>query len=204
VFDVYVYSDWRRIEESKGVRHVNDDQLLAEPAREAARGERLPDRAPDRMWGGPGSGAACGICGVCIEADETELEIEFKRHPEGALFDRYQVHVRCFGAWERERRSCRTASAASAGAADPSIGHFAIGHLAASSAQPVASSAHTAASAGRPAPVARILAAGASQEPNPADPVSDAGTNGGFLSNSIGVGKIFGRERETNQKRGPD
>jgi hypothetical protein len=82
---------------------------------------KLPNRTPDHTWGGPGSGAECGICGLRIDQDETELEIEFRREDEGRFSDQYQVHVRCFGVWERERRSYTSQAAVAAGPAIPSI-----------------------------------------------------------------------------------
>jgi hypothetical protein len=85
---------------------MKDDRAIAKIAREAVRSGKLPSRAPDHTWGGPGSGALCGICGVSIGEEETELEIEFSRDAEGRLLDKHQLHVACFAAWERERREC--------------------------------------------------------------------------------------------------
>ncbi len=61
---------------------------------------RIPERRPDRMWGGRGLGIECVLCGEPVCADETELELEFER---GDDKQSYHVHVSCFRAWEVER-----------------------------------------------------------------------------------------------------
>jgi hypothetical protein len=66
---------------------------------EASR-PNLPDRRPDRMWGGPGVGADCAICGAPVMRNELELEIEFARDGDDSSTDKYHVHIRCFGARE--------------------------------------------------------------------------------------------------------
>ena len=68
-----------------------------------APGSALPERRPDGIWGGPGAGASCTICGAGVSRDEVELEIEFARG-DGPGVDRYYVHVSCFAAWEAELR----------------------------------------------------------------------------------------------------
>lgn len=69
----------------------------------------LPARRPDSIWGGPGGGACCTICGAQLSDDEMELEIEFARE-DGFGADRYHVHVSCFAAWEAELRKAEAAS----------------------------------------------------------------------------------------------
>jgi hypothetical protein len=80
-----------------------DESKLREKAREAIQARRLPNRAPERMWGGPGVGASCVICDKPVTRDEVEFELEFA--PDGGDPDprNYHVHVRCFAAWEFER-----------------------------------------------------------------------------------------------------
>jgi hypothetical protein len=51
--------------------------VLREKARVVIRTGTLPDRAPDRTWGGPGVGAPCSICDLPVEADQMEFEIQF-------------------------------------------------------------------------------------------------------------------------------
>ena len=41
---------------------------------------------------------------VPVEKDEMEFEIEFARNGDNPGRDKYHVHVRCFAAWEFERR----------------------------------------------------------------------------------------------------
>lgn len=64
---------------------------------------KLPDRAPERIWGGPGSGGACALCGEPVTAEQTELELEFSQHNGNAGQD-HRLHARCFALWEHERR----------------------------------------------------------------------------------------------------
>ncbi len=82
-----------------------DEALLREQAREAIRSGRLPARAPDRTWGGPGEGLACAVCQRPVTKDEMEFEIEFAHNGRSPSIDKYHVHIRCFAGWEFERRS---------------------------------------------------------------------------------------------------
>jgi hypothetical protein len=69
-----------------------DEIRLRQQAREAIQNGKLPTRAPDRTWGGPGVGVECSVCGRAVTKAELEFEIEFARNG-----------VRCFAAWEFER-----------------------------------------------------------------------------------------------------
>lgn len=101
------------------------DEKLREKVREAVRTGKLPNRRPDRTWGGPGVGAPCAICGASVEDHEVELEVEFTRRGDRTGRDRYHVHVRCMAAWEFELDGARAAiPAAMAGgkpAPDPDL-----------------------------------------------------------------------------------
>jgi hypothetical protein len=92
---------------------MNEDSVLRERAREMLQAAVLPPRPPDNIWGGPSAGAACSICGVPLGRDELELEIEFARGGIDDGSDRYHVHIRCFAAWECERRALELAAEAS-------------------------------------------------------------------------------------------
>ena len=81
-----------------------DEPRLREQAREAVKNGKLPARAPDRTWGGPGVGASCSVCGVPVTRDELELEIEFAHDGANPRLDKFHLHVRCFAAWEFERK----------------------------------------------------------------------------------------------------
>ena len=81
---------------------MSDEPDLHERARDAIRAGRLPNRRPERMWGGPSVGADCAICGLAVMPAELEFEIEFVRNGGDPGVDRYNVHIRCFTAWESE------------------------------------------------------------------------------------------------------
>lgn len=84
-----------------------DESTLRAKARAAVQSGKLPGRAPDRTWGGPGIGATCAVCDLPVRKDEMEFEIQFA-HDGNNLdsgLDKYHVHIRCFAAWEFERRS---------------------------------------------------------------------------------------------------
>jgi hypothetical protein len=86
-----------------------DDCDLRRLAREAVLEGRLPERVPDRMWGGPGDGRPCAICGAVLTRGDIGLEVEFGSAEAELAPSSYNVHVRCFAAWEAEwRRSTPT------------------------------------------------------------------------------------------------
>ncbi|MDB6089646.1 MAG: hypothetical protein JWN85_2430 [Gammaproteobacteria bacterium] len=80
--------------------NMSDESTLRKKAREAMRAGQLPSRLPSRLWGGPGVGACCTICGRPSERGELELEFA----PDGDDRDRgnHHVHIHCFAAWELE------------------------------------------------------------------------------------------------------
>lgn len=82
---------------------LNDESVLREKAREVIQAGKLPNRRPDRTWGGLGAGAECIICRAPLKPDEVEFEIEFVRNGNNPGLDQYHVHLRCFAAWELER-----------------------------------------------------------------------------------------------------
>ena len=84
---------------------MKDECTLREKAREVIQGGELPNRAPDRIWGGPGAGDDCTICHAPVKCDELEFEIEFTRDGDHPGLDTYHVHIRCFAAWEFERHN---------------------------------------------------------------------------------------------------
>jgi len=82
---------------------LTQDAFLRRKAREAIQAKTLPARSPDRIWGGIGSGTRCCICGLSIEQEQTELELEFVL--EDLSKSRYHiVHLRCFSVFEVERQ----------------------------------------------------------------------------------------------------
>jgi hypothetical protein len=84
--------------------HMPDEPLLRERARKAVQDGKLPARPPDRTWGGPGVGVQCAVCELPVTKDQVEIEIEFADDGIAPRLDRYHVHVRCFAAWEFERK----------------------------------------------------------------------------------------------------
>lgn len=83
---------------------MSDQSVLRTQAREAMTTGKLPERSPERMWGGHGSGASCAVCGHAVQRGEVEYELQFTS--EGNPDDGpYHVHVHCFAAWELERRN---------------------------------------------------------------------------------------------------
>ena len=79
-----------------------DENNLREKARAAVRGGRLPNRGPERMWGGPGTGANCAICDRPVRREEVGYELQFTRDGESSGPANCHVHVLCFAAWELE------------------------------------------------------------------------------------------------------
>ena len=88
---------------------MSDNPVLREKAREVIQAGTLPNRFPERTWGGPGVGADCTICNVPVTRDELEFEIEFANNGEGngngETPQSHHVHIRCFAIWDQERRS---------------------------------------------------------------------------------------------------
>ena len=76
---------------------------------DAATPNLLPNRRPDRMWGGPGVGIECTICRAPVKRDEVEFELEFVRDDGDPGRDKYHFHIRCFTAWERNLESSQGA-----------------------------------------------------------------------------------------------
>jgi len=77
-----------------------DTEALRVRATQLLAAGSLPSRAPDRSWGGPGSGEPCALCAVPILRAELEFELEFGAHdgePPGARTCRF--HTRCFDVW---------------------------------------------------------------------------------------------------------
>jgi len=87
-----------------------DESHLREHARVAIRNRKIPSRQPDRTWGGPGVGATCSVCDLPIGKDQLEFEIQFAHDGPAPGLDKYHVHVRCFAAWEFERRGTHDGS----------------------------------------------------------------------------------------------
>ncbi len=68
---------------------------LREQARQLIRQGSLPSAAPRQVWGGPGAGLSCALCGDAIPKSELEYEIDSKT---GVL----HFHFMCHAAWQLE------------------------------------------------------------------------------------------------------
>ena len=84
---------------------MSDENTLRLKAREAMEAGRLPQRRPKRMWGGPGIGAPCAICSEPVKQDELGFELEYAPDQLDTGEGDCHVHLRCFAAWEFERRN---------------------------------------------------------------------------------------------------
>jgi len=80
-----------------------DEPALREHARQALEQNKIPNRSPDRVWGGPGVGAPCTICNKPVSKNEMEFEIQYSMDDGTPNLAVYHVHVRCFSAWELVR-----------------------------------------------------------------------------------------------------
>jgi hypothetical protein len=80
-----------------------DESTLRLKAREAMDTGRLSSRRPTRMWGGPGNGASCAVCGQRLGREDMEFELEFAGDDMNTRQTNHHVHIRCFAAWELER-----------------------------------------------------------------------------------------------------
>jgi hypothetical protein len=81
-----------------------DDDALREHARQAIQAGRLPNREPSRIWGGNGFWMHCAVCGNLVVSDELGYELQFAEGEGIPATVEYHVHVRCFAAWDQERR----------------------------------------------------------------------------------------------------
>jgi hypothetical protein len=58
------------------------------------------------MWGGPGDGATCALCGDSVDRDDIGFDLEFLEFGNGGdSYGKasYCLHARCFSVWELER-----------------------------------------------------------------------------------------------------
>lgn len=83
---------------------MGDESVLRARVREAMKTGNLPDHRPEHVWGGPGSGESCAVCGERVDKEDVELEVQFTPN-QGAGATNYHVHAKCFAVWELERRN---------------------------------------------------------------------------------------------------
>jgi hypothetical protein len=80
-----------------------DEASLRESARAAIRSGKIPSRPPDRTWGGLGVEIECATCGLYVMKDQMAIEIQFSHNGATPELHKFELHVRCFAAWEFER-----------------------------------------------------------------------------------------------------
>lgn len=78
----------------KGAGPIHDGSAL----RETVHAGRLPSGPPNSVWAGRSDGADCAICGVPVEREEMEYELEYIRNDPDPGVDTHHVHIRCFSA----------------------------------------------------------------------------------------------------------
>ncbi len=71
-------------------------------ARQRIEHELLPREKPIRMWGGRGTGLACGLCDAPILESEPEMELEYEPP---ARIPIVRFHLRCQSIWDSARQS---------------------------------------------------------------------------------------------------
>lgn len=86
---------------------MNDEHRLREKVWDRMQAGDLPARKPDRVWGGPGVGARCAVCGLPVTEQEVEMELEFTGSGSNAGSTRHHLHVRCYAALELECQKLR-------------------------------------------------------------------------------------------------
>jgi hypothetical protein len=87
---------------------ADDETVLREKARGAIRQGKLPCHRPARIWSGLGVDVGCAVCEQPVRRYELEVELQFERNSTRAPgLDNFQIHARCFAAWEFERMTAR-------------------------------------------------------------------------------------------------
>jgi signal transduction histidine kinase len=103
-----------------GSPRQDEESIVRELARAAIQAGKPPVRPPRRTFGGVGSDTSCAVCGEPIRPNQMEIEmvyveerlakhtslsavLERLRAQSEAEVQRYQLHARCFAAWEFER-----------------------------------------------------------------------------------------------------
>ena len=76
-----------------------DELSMRKRTREAIRAGELPDRLPDKLFGGVATGGRCAVCG---ESTCGGIEIELIYTTDGQPGRSYYAHPRCLSIFERE------------------------------------------------------------------------------------------------------
>jgi hypothetical protein len=88
---------------------MSNETILRAKVRELVRAGKLPNRRPDRVWGGAAfAERECMLCGASVKQDELALELEFTRDNDGGVTNPC-LHVRCFSILDGELRNRQAA-----------------------------------------------------------------------------------------------
>lgn len=101
---------------------MSDEDTLRTRARDAMQSGHLPRRRPERLWGGPGNGRDCAVCGHTLVPEDLAFDLEFAGAAGNGATVNHHLHVRCFAAWEFERDN--NSMAAPNSATPPANGHL--------------------------------------------------------------------------------
>ena len=82
---------------------MHNEPILRARVHQLLQSGRLPNRQPDRTWGGPGVGVLCMVCEAPVRRDQLEMEIQFAHDGHDRRLEKFHLHVRCFAVWELER-----------------------------------------------------------------------------------------------------
>jgi hypothetical protein len=77
-------------------------KLLSEKVWSALQAGKIPNRTPDRTSRGPEVGAKCPICDLPFTVEDL-VEVQFAHEGDTGV-ESYHLHLRCYAAWEFERR----------------------------------------------------------------------------------------------------
>lgn len=83
---------------------MSEETVTGQKSLEPLQTGKVPDRRPDRLWGGRGNGKDyCQICGQRLETEDIAFDLEYRG--EAGQTACYSVHLRCFNEWDLERQA---------------------------------------------------------------------------------------------------
>jgi hypothetical protein len=82
-----------RFTDGEGEVQLLGEDALRTKARALIDQGKLPLRSPERMWGGPGAGTLCSVCGMPITEVDKELEVQVQHDSVKPGLDRFHFHI---------------------------------------------------------------------------------------------------------------
>jgi hypothetical protein len=82
---------------------MGQDHMLRDRVQELIRSGTFPKWPPDRLWGGPGAGIGCAVCGEPVSQAQVGYEVEFQNALGAAITQCF--HVRCYSQLESQMSS---------------------------------------------------------------------------------------------------